>query len=84
MTMEKRIEFKRAADSFADGLIWCIVAAAVASLPFAWITHVVWIVRTLARSDGAAASQMVLGILGVLMPPVGILHGYMIWLGAGA
>ena len=76
--------FKRAFDEITENVVFFIIVAAGLSIPFAWITHVVWIVRTLARSDGAAISQMVLGFLGVFMPPVGVLHGYMIWFGAGA
>lgn len=50
----------------------------------AWITHLVWIIQTLSSSVGATASQMVLGAIGTFMPPVGVIHGIMIWLGVGA
>ena len=47
----------------------------------AWATHVVWIIAKLASSQGATVGQMVLGGLGAFMPPVGVVHGVMIWLG---
>lgn len=49
----------------------------------AWATHVVWIIAKLASNQGATVGQMVLGGLGAFMPPVGIIHGVMIWLGSG-
>lgn len=49
----------------------------------AWITHVVWIIGTLASDAGATVGQMVLGGIGALMPPVGVIHGLMIWVGVG-
>ena len=49
----------------------------------AWVTHIVWIISTLASSAGATVGQMVLGGIGAFMPPVGAVHGVMIWLGIG-
>lgn len=50
----------------------------------AWVTHVIWIIMTLASSTPpATVGQMVLGALGVFIPPVGVIHGFMIWFGAG-
>lgn len=45
----------------------------------AWLTHAVWIVRVLASDAGATVGQMVLGVLGVVVPPVGVIHGLVIW-----
>lgn len=50
----------------------------------AWVTHIVWIIGTLASDAGATASQMVLGAIGAFMLPVGVVHGVMLWLGYGA
>jgi len=50
----------------------------------AWITHVVWVIQTLTSDAGATVGQMVLGAIGVFIPPVGVIHGVMIWFGAGA
>lgn len=64
---------------------------AFGALPFAffvaaaaaWITHVVWIISQLASDFGATAGQVILGAIGAFMPPVGAIHGVMIWLGMG-
>lgn len=49
----------------------------------AWITHVVWIIGTLASDAGATVGQIALGGIGAFMPPVGVIHGFMVWFGAG-
>lgn len=49
----------------------------------AWVTHLVWIISALASDAGATMGQMVLGAVGAFMPPVGVVHGVMIWLGYG-
>lgn len=50
----------------------------------AWVTHVIWIISTLSSvSPPATIGQMVLGGIGVFMPPVGVIHGFLIWFGAG-
>lgn len=47
----------------------------------AWVTHVVWIITTLASDKGATVGQMVLGVLGAFIPPIGVVHGLLIWFG---
>jgi len=47
----------------------------------AWCTHVIWIIKVLASDKGATAGQIVLGAVGAFMPPVGVVHGLMIWFG---
>jgi hypothetical protein len=54
------------------------IAVVVTSLA-AWLTHVVWIIQTLASPVGATAGQIVLGLLGIFIPPIGALHGLIIW-----
>ena len=49
----------------------------------AWVTHVVWIIGALASDVGATGGQMLLGAIGAFMPPVGVIHGVLIWLGGG-
>ena len=48
----------------------------------AWVTHIIWAILTLAVDAGATLGQIVLGVIGIF-PPVGIIHGVMIWFGAG-
>lgn len=45
----------------------------------AWVTHVIWIIKTLASPVGATVGQMVLGAIGAFMPPIGVVHGFIIW-----
>lgn len=71
---------------FEDKAAFGIGAGMIAfwfALIAAWVTHVIWIIATLASDFGATAGQMVLGAIGTFMPPVGVIHGLMIWLGAG-
>lgn len=60
-----------------SGIAFCIACCA------AWATHVIWIIGKLASDQGATVGQMVLGSIGAFMPPVGVIHGFMIWCGAG-
>ena len=55
----------------------------VATLTAAWVTHIVWIIGKLAGDAGATMGQIALGAIGAFMPPVGVIHGVMIWFGAG-
>lgn len=58
----------------------CFALSAVA----AWITHVIWIIRIFARPEFTATlGNILLGIFGVCVPPVGMIHGFMIWIGVG-
>lgn len=59
------------------------IAFSVLTLLAAWFTHIVWIIGKIADAAGATVGQMVLGIVGAFMPPVGIIHGFMIWFGHG-
>ena len=45
----------------------------------AWLSHVIWIVSTLASDAGATAGQIILGVMGVLIPPVGVIHDFVLW-----
>jgi hypothetical protein len=54
-------------------LAFCLVCAA------GWVRHVVWTIGKLASDQGATAGQMVLGAVGTFMPPIGVLHGFIIW-----
>ncbi len=71
------------AESWTDWFLIVVISAIVISIPAAWVTHFVWVIRKLAGDAGVTVGQMVLGALGAFVPPIGILHGYMIWLGVG-
>lgn len=49
----------------------------------AWATHIVWVIGKLAGSAGITGGQLLLAFLGSFIPPVGVVHGVMIWFGAG-
>ncbi len=59
----------------------CLGASAV--MAAMWVTHVVWVVKTLAGAAGITGGQLLLSILGTAFPPLGIIHGGMIWFGMG-
>lgn len=46
----------------------------------AWATHVIWIIDKLQSDAGTTAGQMLLGILGSVIFPVGCIHGVMLWI----
>jgi hypothetical protein len=60
------------------------LGAFLLALITAWGTHLVWIISALSSDVGATTGQIVLGGFGAFMPPVGVLHGVMIWMGVGA
>lgn len=64
-----------------DGGIAAILAIGVGilSLIAAYITHIVWIVSTLAGPAGVTFGQFLLGFLGLFIPPIGVVHGLIIW-----
>lgn len=65
------------------GLFAALPAVFVLGVLSAWVTHVIWIIAQLASDFGATTGQIVLGLIGAFMPPVGVIHGLMIWLGMG-
>lgn len=52
--------------------LWFTAAAA-------YLTHLVWAVSTLMSEHAATAGQIVLSIAGTLLPPLGLLHGVVLW-----
>lgn len=64
---------------FDPEVIWALlVLLAVASLPASWLTHAFWGIHIL-MNDAYTTGTLVLAVLGVVMFPVGILHGYYLW-----
>lgn len=49
----------------------------------AWVTHIIWVIGKLAGNAGITGGQVILGLLGSFVPPVGVIHGVMIWFGHG-
>lgn len=67
------------AEGWIVGLSISAVIAFVCSLFAAWVTHVVWVIKILAGSAGVTFGQFLLGVLGTLIPPIGMIHGFIIW-----
>lgn len=53
---------------------------AVVVLAGAYITHIVWWIGLMANAN-MEVWQGVLAIMGVVAPPIGVIHGIILWLG---
>lgn len=71
-----------AGDALGLGLVLAFIGSIAACIG-AWVTHLVWVIGKLAGDGGVTLGQVILGILGLFVPPVGVIHGIMIWFGAG-
>jgi hypothetical protein len=69
-------------DKFGFGFVIFMFLFSLSCLA-AWVNHIVWIISKLASDAGATTGQMVLGALGAFMPPVGVVHGFMLFFDAG-
>jgi hypothetical protein len=58
-----------------------LMLAFVAASIVAWGTHVAWTIHKLSSDVGATMGQIFLGVIGAFVPPVGAIHGVMIWFG---
>ena len=47
----------------------------------AYIRHLAWTITLLLSDGNIAVQKLVLAGLGVVFPPVGMIHGWMLWLG---
>ncbi len=70
-------------EGFMGGVLALGMVSFIIACIAAWATHVVWVIGKLASDAGATAGQIVLGAVGAFMPPVGVVHGFMIWFGIG-
>ena len=70
------------AEKFGLGFGALMVVGVLSTIP-AWATHIIWWVGKLASDTGATFGQVFLGIIGAFIPPVGVVHGYMLWFGYG-
>lgn len=59
----------------------CAFATLIFGGVAAWVTHIVWVLQKLGSDAGVTLGQALLGVLGTFIPPVGVVHGVMIWLG---
>lgn len=70
----------------SDTGIWILIAVgiAVAVALAAWGTHWIWHFRSFGMFGRGSSARYFLGVMGLLVPIVGIIHGFAIWAGAGA
>lgn len=61
-----------------DFFIW-VFFALMLSLPAAFVTHLVWTIKLLMGGAALAGGQVALMLIGIVLPPIGILHGYVLW-----
>lgn len=62
------------------GLGGALVALAFMLTVFAaYITHLVWSIKLLMAAAAPVWNQVVLAILGSFVPPVGVIHGLVLW-----
>ena len=59
-----------------------ILSAAISSFA-AWITHIVFCISAITSAGGNVLGGVAMLLFGVLVPPLGVIHGWMIWFGAG-
>src|SRR5215471_11343833 len=66
--------------------MWILIAIGIAAaLAFAaWGTHWIWFFRSFGVFARGISARYFLGVIGLLVPIVGIIHGVAIWAGAGA
>ena len=55
------------------------LVAVIISAAGAWVTHVAWIIGKLASDGGVTVGQIGLGVIGAFMPPIGVIHGIILW-----
>lgn len=83
MSYRNNIRFRRQS-SVLTGIGCLVPAMAIVLFGGAWLTHVIWIIKTLSSDIGATMGQIVLGLLGSFVFPIGIIHGFLLWFGLGA
>ena len=70
----------------SDSGMWILIALGIAVVVAlaAWGTHWIWYFRSFGMFAMGISPRYFLGVIGLLVPIVGIIHGVLIWAGAGA
>ncbi len=79
----------------SDGGTWILVLAIAIGLVAlaAWVTHLIWLFRSFGLSSpllmdkeflAKNSLRYVLGVMGLMIPIVGVIHGVATWAGVGA
>lgn len=56
-----------------------LIVFALVTAFLAWTTHIGWVVVKLSSDGGVTGGQIALGLIGAVVFPIGIVHGYIIW-----
>lgn len=59
-------------------LVVAAFATAIAAVA-AWVTHVIWWVNLVIANELDTLGEAVLAIIGTIAPPIGVIHGLIIW-----
>lgn len=51
----------------------------ITSIIAAWITHIVWWISLAMNEELDTLSELALAIVGSIVAPIGVIHGYIIW-----
>ncbi len=46
----------------------------------AWLTHVIWWVKLMMNEQMDTFGEWALAIIGLFFPPIGVIHGIILWL----
>lgn len=57
----------------------CMAFALFSAVIASWITHVVWWIGLAMNGELDTGGEIVLAILGTIIPFIGMIHGFMIW-----
>jgi hypothetical protein len=69
----------------SDSDMWILIALGIAGVVAlaAWGTHWIWHFRSFGMFARGFSPRYFLGVIGLLVPIIGIIHGVAIWAGAG-
>jgi len=56
-----------------------LIAGVVIGTVGAYITHVIWWLQLAMSGQMDTNGEVVIAVLGTLVPPIGMIHGWMVW-----
>ena len=59
-------------------IMYTAIVAALSCIP-AYFTHLYWTVTTLLGDGDMQIKDLALAIVGIIFPPIGVVHGFIIW-----
>lgn len=60
-------------------LMLAVVIAVPVLVLGGWVTHVMWWVTMAMSENPDTGGEITLAILGTLVAPIGVIHGWMLW-----